>query len=288
LYRHFSDKQSLIAAVAREGFRTLRRDLLEAWEREGRGQAGFHAMGEAYLAFAVANPSHYRVMFGRFLESCVRDPELVQEAEGAFQALVEALVAQQREGLVRRDDPVMLARVVWSVVHGIAMLTIDGQLPPDDGARGVWNHYASQRLQAAVAIQWPRFEPDSCFRRLIGTFLSDAILREPVETPDLPTVSFNSLSLAGLRHAHHDTSPYVRPPVRPSGSGAANHQRHHSRHRHGYDRRQSPGRDRRGAPRGDEPGPHGGLRHRWPLHLPDAAAGHVSRVLHPPGLCHAC
>jgi len=153
LYRHFSDKQSLIAAVAREGFRTLRRDLLEAWERDGRGQAGFHAMGEAYLAFAVANPSHYRVMFGRFLESCVRDPELVQEAEGAFQALVEALVAQQREGLVRRDDPVMLARFVWSVVHGIAMLTIDGQLPPDDGARGVWNHYASQRLQAAVAIQ---------------------------------------------------------------------------------------------------------------------------------------
>src|SRR4029079_13565373 len=90
LYRHFSDKQSLIAAVAREGFRTLRRDLLEAWERDGRGQAGFHAMGEAYLAFAVANPSHYRVMFGRFLESCVRDPELVQEAEGAFQALVGA------------------------------------------------------------------------------------------------------------------------------------------------------------------------------------------------------
>src|SRR6185436_4320310 len=126
LYRHFSDKQSLIAAVAREGFRTLRRDLLEAWERDGRGQAGFHAMGEAYLAFAVANPSHYRVMFGRFLESCVRDPELVQEAEGAFQALVEALVAQQREGLARRDDPVMLARFVWSVVHGIAMLTIDG------------------------------------------------------------------------------------------------------------------------------------------------------------------
>jgi len=153
LYRHFSDKQSLIAAVAREGFRTLRRDLLEAWERDGRGQAGFHAMGEAYLAFAVANPSHYRVMFGRFLESCVRDPELVQEAEGAFQALVEALVAQQREGLARRDDPVMLARFVWSVVHGIAMLTIDGQLPADDGARSVWNHYASQRLQAAVAIQ---------------------------------------------------------------------------------------------------------------------------------------
>ena len=153
LYRHFSDKQSLIAAVAREGFRTLRLNLLEAWEREGRGQAGFQAMGEAYLAFAVANPSHYRVMFGRFLESCLRDPELLQEAEGAFQALVDALVAQQREGLARRDDPLLLARFVWSVVHGGAMLTIDGQLPPDDGAPGLLSRYASERLRAAVAVE---------------------------------------------------------------------------------------------------------------------------------------
>jgi len=151
LYRHFSDKQSLIAAVAREGFRTLRRDLLEAWERDGRGQAGFHAMGEAYLAFAVANPSHYRVMFGRFLESCVRDPELVQEAEGAFQALVEAVVAQQREGLVRRDDPILLARFVWSVVHGIAMLTIDGQLDKGSDSTGILHHYVTERIQAAIA-----------------------------------------------------------------------------------------------------------------------------------------
>ena len=151
LYRHFADKQSLIAAVAREGFRTLRTDLLEAWEREGRGRAGFEAMGEAYLAFAVANPSRYRVMFGRFLESCVRDPELVQEAEGAFQALVDALVAQQREGLARRDDPVLLARFVWSVVHGVAMLTIDGQLPRDDDAARLVTRYTLERLRAAVA-----------------------------------------------------------------------------------------------------------------------------------------
>jgi AcrR family transcriptional regulator len=150
LYRHFSDKQSLVAAVAREGFRTLRVNLVEASERGGRGQAGFQAMGVAYLAFAVAHPSHYRVMFGRFVESKARDPELIQEAEAAFQALVDALVAQQREGLVRRDDPLPLARFVWAVVHGLAMLTIDGQLPDDD-SRGLFHRYASERLQEAIA-----------------------------------------------------------------------------------------------------------------------------------------
>jgi AcrR family transcriptional regulator len=95
LYRHFSDKQALVAAVASEGFRTLRLALVEAWERGGRSQAGFQSMGEAYLRFAVTHPSHYRVMFGRFVESGVRDPDLVREADGAFQALVEALVARQ-------------------------------------------------------------------------------------------------------------------------------------------------------------------------------------------------
>jgi AcrR family transcriptional regulator len=151
LYRHFSDKQALVAGVAREGFRTLRLALVEAWERTGRGQAGFQAMGEAYLQFAVTHPSHYRVMFGRFVESGARDPHLIQEAEAAFQALVDALVAQQREAGVRADDPILLARFVWSVVHGIAMLTIDGQLRDGDESVTLFNRYASQRLQAAIA-----------------------------------------------------------------------------------------------------------------------------------------
>ena len=151
LYRHFSDKQGLVAAVAREGFRTFRRALVDAWEQRGRGRGGFEAMGEAYLQFAVAHPSHYRVMFGRFMESCARDPELINEATGAFQALVDALLEGQREGWVRQDDPVILARFVWSVTHGIAMLVIDGQLRDSDEAGTALNRYAAERIQAAIA-----------------------------------------------------------------------------------------------------------------------------------------
>jgi AcrR family transcriptional regulator len=151
LYRHFSDKQALVAAVAREGFRTFRLALVDAWERRGRGRAGFEAMGEAYLQFAVAHPSHYRAMFGRFVESCARDPELIEEAEAAFQALVDALVEGQREGWVRQDDPLMLARFVWSVTHGIAMLVIDGQLRDGDESGIALNRYAVERIRAAIA-----------------------------------------------------------------------------------------------------------------------------------------
>jgi AcrR family transcriptional regulator len=150
LYRHFSDKQALLAAVGREGFRMLRLALTEAWEQHGRGRSGFEAMGIAYVRFAAAHPSHYRVMFGRFLESCAKDPEFIEEATAAFQVLVDSLVAQQEAGIVRRDDPIILARFIWSLVHGIAMLVIDGQLYGFDERGETLNHYAVERIRDAI------------------------------------------------------------------------------------------------------------------------------------------
>src|SRR5215510_3021373 len=49
LYRHFADKRGLLAAVATEGFRMLRQQLLAAWEEGGRDDAAFYAMGSAYV-----------------------------------------------------------------------------------------------------------------------------------------------------------------------------------------------------------------------------------------------
>ena len=153
LYRHFSDKQALVAAVGREGFRMLRLALSDAWERHGKGRRGFEAMGVAYVNFAVAHPSHYRVMFGRFIESCSKDPEFVEEATAAFQVLVDSLVAQQKAGLIRRDDPIVMARFIWSVVHGIAMLAIDGQLRGADEQGKALNRYAIDRIRDAIKAE---------------------------------------------------------------------------------------------------------------------------------------
>src|SRR5215471_18627918 len=124
LYRHFTDKQGLLAAVGSEGFRLLREALADAWEQNGRGRTGFEAMAGAYVGFAVAHPSHYRVMFGGFIESAAKDDAFISEAKAAFQVLVDALIEQQKTGDVRRDEPVLMARFVWAVVHGIAMLVI--------------------------------------------------------------------------------------------------------------------------------------------------------------------
>lgn len=149
LYRHFADKQSLLAAVGKEGFRKLRETIAHAWEGNGRGRLGFEAMGRAYVRFAVAHPSHYRVMFGGFIESAAKDDHFLAEARAAFQVLVDALIEQQNAGGVRQGDPVEMARFVWAVVHGTAMLVIDGQVP-EPAQREAFERYSVERIYASI------------------------------------------------------------------------------------------------------------------------------------------
>jgi AcrR family transcriptional regulator len=149
LYRHFASKQALLAAVGSEGFRKLREALAHARERNGRGRAGFEAMGKAYVEFALAYPSHYRVMFGGYLESSAKDKDFTGEAKAAFQVLVDAIVDQQNAGLFRGDDPVLMARYTWAVVHGVSMLLIDDQIR--EGCEQALELYAIERLCASLA-----------------------------------------------------------------------------------------------------------------------------------------
>lgn len=151
LYRHFADKSALLRSVAREGFRTLRLAVVDAWERDGRGRAGLAAMGHAYVQFAVAHPSHYRVMFGGFVGEHPVDPELSAESHGAFNALVDALVALQREGLVLEDEPRQQALFVWAVVHGVARLAIDGLLGAASPDIEALTRFAMERTGTGIA-----------------------------------------------------------------------------------------------------------------------------------------
>ncbi|MEZ5288353.1 MAG: TetR/AcrR family transcriptional regulator [Vicinamibacterales bacterium] len=132
LYRHFADKTALLAAVAAQGFRAFRDALQEGWDHGGRGRAGFIGMGRAYFRFALAHPSHYRVMFGGFVTKAACDPGLEAEAGDAFGVLAGAITELQGQGLVRAGDPMALGVYVWASTHGLAMLAIDGQLGRKD------------------------------------------------------------------------------------------------------------------------------------------------------------
>jgi hypothetical protein len=89
-------------------------------------------------------------MFGGFIESASKDAEFAQEATGAFDSLVDALAALQEAGVVRRDEPQLQAHFIWSVVHGIAMLAINGLLAGFDPKGEALNQYALERLRDAI------------------------------------------------------------------------------------------------------------------------------------------
>ena len=153
LYRHFADKQALLAAVATDGVRALRTALQDAWDGGGRGQAGFEAQGLAYVRFALANPGHYRVMFGGFVAKADCDPKLTTEASAAFGVLLAALAELQQQKLVRSGDPEPLALFVWSTVHGVAMLAIDGQLTRPGLSLDLVMHTVVQRVWDGIAAR---------------------------------------------------------------------------------------------------------------------------------------
>ncbi len=130
-YRHFADKDALLAAVAARGFDELRNEVEQrlAGEGDATTYARFQALGEAYVAFAVARPGRYSIMFGREILNRQMHRALVEAADRTFAALVDEVRRGQESGLLRKDRSAdVLAALVWSTIHGLSDLLLSGRL----------------------------------------------------------------------------------------------------------------------------------------------------------------
>ncbi len=123
-YRHFRDREALLADVARRGFELFEQRLDAAWN-DGRPDTftAFENTGRAYLAFARDEPAHYSAMFEAGVELDA-DPELRKAADRAFAVIrkaAEALCSHAPAG-APRPPAMMVALHLWSMAHGIASL----------------------------------------------------------------------------------------------------------------------------------------------------------------------
>ena len=147
-YRHFKDRDALLADVAGQGFDVFARGLSEAWaDGEPDPRAAFQRMGRAYLAFAREEPSYFAAMFESGL-SFKAFPALQESSDRAFETLrvgCEALIATLPAD--RRPPVMMMALHIWSLSHGIATLFARG-----DDARRPIPMEAEDLLEAAVLI----------------------------------------------------------------------------------------------------------------------------------------
>jgi len=134
-YRHFRDKNALVAAVAEEGFRLLTAEMRAALDacRSDDLLARLRAAGQGYVLFAVRHPGYFRTIFGKVVCPDENQPEakaLRAAGEEAYGVLRGLVVEGVRTGRLRDGDPEMLALAAWSTVHGLGMLIVDGQLAP--------------------------------------------------------------------------------------------------------------------------------------------------------------
>src|SRR3954453_18185918 len=115
-YRHFRDRDELLASIAHRGFEQFEAALTRAWDG-GRPEpfAAFDRLGKAYLAFARKEPAYYSAMFeaGIPLDT---SPDLVQAGDDAFGVLrraTDALIATMPAS--QRPPVGMMALHVWSL-----------------------------------------------------------------------------------------------------------------------------------------------------------------------------
>jgi AcrR family transcriptional regulator len=148
-YRHFRDRNALIAEIARQGFERFANELRIAWnEGHPDPRAAIETCARAYLGFARREPAAYAAMFepGFPLED---EPTLLAASERAFAVLRAAAEATTRAMPAQGRPPaLMVALHIWSMAHGVASLFIEGP----SGARRKLPMSPEDLLEAGLLI----------------------------------------------------------------------------------------------------------------------------------------
>lgn len=147
-YRHFRDREALLADVAREGFQRFEAMLSTGWNGgKPDPMAAFNNVGKAYLAFARAEPAYYAAMFESGLPPDL-SPDLRAASDRAFGVLrsaADVLVTLLPAG--KRPPALMMSLHIWSMSHGIASLFGRG-----DAGRRPLPMTAEELLESEVLI----------------------------------------------------------------------------------------------------------------------------------------
>jgi AcrR family transcriptional regulator len=125
-YHHFGDRESILAALAGEGFAKLNRDMERAVAGTGTNSTrAVEAVGRAYVEFALHHRAYFQVMFRADAVPLDKHPEARTQADATFGSLVrvidQAFAGESAEA--RR----IIAFTCWGLVHGLATLLLDGQ-----------------------------------------------------------------------------------------------------------------------------------------------------------------
>lgn len=130
VYRHFANKDDLLAAIATEGFEGLSAEMMArlAQEPDADTLRRLVILGEGYVNYAVAHPAHYRLMFGKRMVERAAYPTLSKAAAHSYGMLEQAVADAVASGDLPAVPVPLLSTLAWSLVHGLSTLSNDGLL----------------------------------------------------------------------------------------------------------------------------------------------------------------
>ena len=126
-YRHFRDRDDLMAAVAAQGFHELTQAMVDAAAPKTDALERLKSAGLGYVTFALRRPEHFTVMFDAPMSE--RKHPDSPEGKLAFSTLTGFVKDGLDTGRLPAGDLHQMALLAWTMVHGIAKLAITGRLP---------------------------------------------------------------------------------------------------------------------------------------------------------------
>lgn len=128
-YAHFADKQALIAAISTAGYRRLYEQMQVVLAQMADDPlAQLVETAWAYLNFAIADPAHFKITFSSTVEKEQDYPDLVALTHQSFGVVQQIVERCQAAGILSPGSPDVVAIGVWSQVHGLASLMLEGQI----------------------------------------------------------------------------------------------------------------------------------------------------------------
>lgn len=144
---HFRDRKALLTALATGLFRTLAAELAaDLATAPAERRAGVRVFARRWLAFGLAHPNRYRLMWRR---DCLHEDT---ELEAAMDAIYDPLVALLAKGRKPNDAHVSAeseAIALWSLMHGYLSMRLDGNL-----TEGTDEISGAPRQDALLAVLW--------------------------------------------------------------------------------------------------------------------------------------
>jgi AcrR family transcriptional regulator len=122
IYNHFEDKDDLVRALCEEDFARLFAALSPALVSAADPLETIRQLGRAYCAFGLEHPNHYRFMF--MTPDKADEPDETSPGRRSFGLLLQAVSIAMDSGRLRREDPDLVAQVLWSSIHGAVALLI--------------------------------------------------------------------------------------------------------------------------------------------------------------------